>query len=132
VSKGLVRFSFRHFAFISDESSWAAEASECANEQNRFWDYYNKLFEEQGGESVGTFGRENLKRFATELDLDTTQFNQCLDSGKYSAKVRQETAQGRQAGVRSVPALFVNGQLIERASDYQVLRAAIEAALEER
>jgi protein-disulfide isomerase len=125
----LVRFAFRHFAFIGDESRWAAEAAECANEQDRFWDYYDKIFEEQAGENVGSFGRENLKRFADDLGLDTTQFNQCLDSGKYSAKVQQEIAQGRQAGVHSTPALLVNGRLIERGSDYQVLQAAIEAAL---
>jgi len=127
-----VRFVFRHFAFIGDESRWAAEASECANEQGRFWDYYDKLFEEQSGENVGTFGKENLKRFAAELGLDTERFNQCLDSGRYQTKVQQELIEGRQKGVRGTPTLFVNGQLIERGGDYQVLRAAILAALGDR
>jgi len=129
VSTGQVRFAFRHFAFIGEESRWAAEASECANEQGGFWDYYDKLFEEQAGENVGTFSTENLKRFAADLDLDTEQFNECLDSGKYEAKVEQETAQGWQEGVRGTPTLFVNGRLIEGGGDYQVLREAIEAAL---
>ncbi len=131
MSQGKVRFVFRHFAFIGDESLWAAEAAECANEQGRFWDYYDKLFEEQAGENIGAFSKENLKRFAAELGLDTKQFNRCLDSGKYSAKVQQETAQGRQKGVRGTPTLFVNGKLIEGGGDYQILRAAIEAALNE-
>jgi protein-disulfide isomerase len=126
---GLVRFAFRHLAFIGDESRWAAEAAECANEQDRFWDYYDKIFREQAGENVGAFSKENLKRFADDLGLDTIQFNQCLDAGKYSAKVQQETAQGRQAGIRSTPTLLVNGRLVESGSDYQVLQAAIEAAL---
>lgn len=129
MKQGRVRFTFRHFAFIGDESRRAAEASECANEQGRFWDYYSKVFEEQAGENVGAFSQENLKRFAAELDLDTGQFNQCLDSGRYSAKVQQETTQGQQEGVRGTPAVFVNGRLIERGGDYPVLRAAIEAAL---
>lgn len=129
MSTGQVRFAFRHFAFIGEESRWAAEASECANEQGGFWDYYDKLFEEQAGENVGTFSTENLKRFAADLDLDTEQFNECLDSGKYEAKVEQETAQGWQEGVRGTPTLFVNGRLIEGGGDYQVLREAIEAAL---
>ncbi|HHH41140.1 MAG TPA: hypothetical protein ENK56_03960 [Chloroflexi bacterium] len=127
-----MRFVFRHFAFIGDESRWAAEASECANEQGRFWDYYDKLFEEQSGENVGTFSKENLKRFAAELGLDTERFNQCLDSGRYQTKVQQELIEGRQKGVRGTPTLFVNGQLIERGGDYQVLRAAILAALGDR
>lgn len=132
VSKGQVRFVFRNFAFIGDESRWAAEASECANEQGRFWDYHDRLYEKQGGENVGTFSKENLKRFAADLGLDTAQFNPCLDSGKYTAKVQQELAQGRQAGVRGTPTVFVNGRLIEGGADYQVLRRTIELALGKR
>jgi protein-disulfide isomerase len=124
-----VLFAFRHFAFIGDESRWAAEATECANEQGRFWEYYDKLFEEQAGENVGAFSKENLKRFAAELGLDSRQFAQCLDTGKYTEKVQQETAQGWQAGVRGTPTLFVNGRLIEGMADYAVLRTAIEAEL---
>ena len=127
-----MRFAFRQFAFIGAESRWAAEASECANEQDRFWDYYDKLFEEQAGENVGAFGQENLKLFAADLGLDTEQFNQCLDTGKYREKVQQETTEGQQNGVRGTPTLFVNGQLIEQGADYQVLQAAIETALNQQ
>lgn len=126
---GQVRFAFRHFAFIGDESRWAAEAAECASEQGHFWDYYDKLFEEQAGENVGAFSRDNLKRVAADLGLDAEQFNQCLDSGKYQDKVQQETTEGQRLGVRGTPTLFVNGQLIRDGSNYQALQAAIEAAL---
>ena len=87
VSTGKVRFVFRHYAFLGQESRWAAEAAECANEQGRFWDYYEKLFTEQGGENVGVFSKPNLQRFAGELSLDTASFNKCLTSGKYTARV---------------------------------------------
>jgi protein-disulfide isomerase len=132
VDKGQVRFVFRHLAFIGAESLWAAEASECANEQGRFWDYHDKLFEEQAGENTGAFSQENLKRFAAELELDTQQFTQCLDSDKYRAKVQQEIDEAERLGVRSTPTLFVNGRLIENGANYQVLQAAIEAALAEK
>jgi protein-disulfide isomerase len=129
VDTGKARFVFRQLAFIGPESLWAAEAAECANEQGRFWDYHDKLFAEQAGENEGAFSRENLKRFAAELRLDTQQFNQCLDSDKYQAKVQQEIGQAEQLGVRSTPTLFVNGQLLRNGSDYQVLQTAITAAL---
>ena len=132
VSKEQVRFVFRNFAFIGNESRWAAEASECANEQGRFWDYHDQLYEKQGGENVGTFSKENLKRFAVDLGLNAEQFNPCLDSGKYAAKVQQELAQGRQEGVRGTPSVFVNGKLIEGGVDYQVLRRTIELVLGKR
>jgi protein-disulfide isomerase len=129
VEEGQVRFVFRHLAFLGAESQWAAEATECANEQGRFWDYHDKLFEEQGAENSGVFSRENLKRFAAELELDTEQFNQCLDSGKYRSKVQLETAEAGRLGVRSTPSLLVNGRVVENGSNYQVLQAAVEAAL---
>ena len=131
VQSGKVRFVFRQFAFLGDESQWAAEASECANEQGRFWDYYDKLYKEQNGENVGIFSKDNLNRFAIELELDTVKFNQCLDSGQYAEKVQQETQEGQQSGVRGTPTVFVDGQYLENGGSYQVLKAAVEAALSE-
>lgn len=129
VDSGKVRFAFRHLAFIGTESVWAAEATECANEQNRFWDYQDKLYQEQGAENSGTFSQENLKRFAADLKLDTQKFNECLDTNKYQAKIDQDMAEAQRLGVNSTPTLFVNGQLVRNGSDYQVLQAAVEAAL---
>lgn len=130
VQTGKVRFVFRHFAFLGDESQWAAEASECANEQGRFWDYYDKLYVEQNGENVGVFSKDNLKQFAVDLGLDTAGFNQCLDSGRYAEKVKQETLEGQQSGVRGTPSVFVNGQYIENGGNYQVLKSVLDAALD--
>lgn len=129
VQTGKVRFVFRQFAFLGDESQWAAEASECANEQGLFWIYYDKLYQEQNGENVGVFSKDNLKGFAADLGLDTAGFNQCLDSGRYTEKVQQETLEGQQAGVRGTPSVFVNGNYIEDGSNYLVLQAAVGAAL---
>lgn len=131
VQSGKVRFVFRQFAFLGDESLWAAEASECANEQGRFWDYYDKLYQEQNGENVGIFSKDNLKKFAVDLKLDIAGFNQCLDAGRYTDKVKQETQEGQQAGVRGTPSVFVNGQYIEEGINYPTLKAAVDAALGE-
>ena len=131
VQTGQVRFVFRQFAFLGDESQWAAEASECANEQGRFWEYYDKLYQEQNGENVGIFNKDNLNRFAIDLGLDTATFSQCLDSGRYAEKVQQETLEGQQAGVRGTPTVFIDGQYLENGGSYPVLKAAIEAALGE-
>lgn len=79
---------------------------------------------------MGAFSKENLKRFASDLELDRGLFDQCLDTGKYTEKVQQETAQGQKAGVRGTPALFVNGQLIDGGMDYEILKAAIDSELE--
>ena len=78
VPTGQVRFVYRHLAFLGNESTWAAEASECAEDQGRFWDYHDKLFDEQRGENQGAYSKDNLKRFAAEIGLDTDRFDSVL------------------------------------------------------
>jgi protein-disulfide isomerase len=129
VDQGQVRLVFRHLAFIGDESTWAAEASECANEQGAFWEYHDKLFAEQAGENEGAFSKDNLKRFAAELGLESGQFDECLDSGEYRSKVRDDVNEAQRRRINSTPSLLVDGRFIQNGSNYQVLQAAIEAAL---
>jgi protein-disulfide isomerase len=128
VDKGIVRFGYQHFAFLGQESQWAAQASECAADQGAFWPYHDYLYEHQAGENGGAFSQDNLKRFARELELDTDAFNTCLDSGKYSTTVGQETAYGQSLGVRGTPTFFVNGQLLVGAQPFEAFQKAIEAA----
>ncbi len=129
VDTGQVRFVYRHFAFLGDESTWAAEAAECADEQGRFWDYHDRIFAAQGAENSGAYSQENLKSFAAELGLDTERFNECIDTREYRSEVRQEYAEGQRLGVQGTPTLFVDGRLVRNGGDYDVLKAAIEAAL---
>jgi protein-disulfide isomerase len=127
--QGQVRFVYRHFAFIGEESIWAAEAAECANEQDRFWEYHDKLFDEQSAENQGAFSKDNLKRFAADLGLDTGQFNECLDAGRYRSVVQDEIEEAQRRRISSTPSVLVNGQLVQNWNNYQALQAAIEAAL---
>ncbi len=113
VAKGKVRFLFRHYAFLGSESVWAASASVCASEQGYFWDFHDKLFRNQRGEGRGAFRRENLKRFAQELKLDTAKFNECLDSRQYDKEVSDQTEQGKNRGVKVTPTIFINDYKLE-------------------
>jgi protein-disulfide isomerase len=128
VSKGQVRIVFHHFAFLGLESSWAAEASECAAEQGKFFEYHDKLFASQAGENKGAFSKDNLKRFGTELGLGPN-FASCVDSGRYAQAVRDDTKVGEGRGVQATPTLFVNGRKIEYAATIDQLRAVIDPIL---
>jgi len=94
VNKGLVSFVYRDFAFLGDESIKSAEAAKCADDQGKFWEYHDYLFTHQKGENQGNFSNKNLKSFASELGLNTTEFNKCLDSDKYKQAVLNETSAG--------------------------------------
>jgi protein-disulfide isomerase len=127
VSTGQVKVQARPIAIRGEESSLSAQAAECANDQGRFWDFHDTLYANQRGENKGAFSRENLKRFAEALELDTAAFDSCLDSGKHASKVRDDTEAAVQMGVNSVPTILVNGRAVSwRLED---LRAAIQEEL---
>ena len=125
----MVRIGYWYFAFLGQESQWAAEASECAAEQDAFWEYHDYLFDNHGGENREAFSKENLKRFAEELGLDTAASNECLDSGRYTEIMQQETTAGQQIGIRSTPSFLVSGQPVIGAQPFEVFEQVIEQEL---
>ena len=126
---GKVRFGYLHYAFLGPESQRAAEASECAAEQGAFWPYHDRLYERQAGENRGAFSQDNLKQFAVELGLDGRAFNACLDSGKYAAVVRADTAAGESLRVKGTPAFLANGRPLVGALPFEAFRQVIETEL---
>ncbi len=111
IKTGKVRFIYRSFAFLGQESLWAANAASCAGEQGKFWQYHDYLYSNQSGENQGAFSKDNLKSFAAALGLDKEKFNTCLDSEKYTDLIQKETKAGGEAGVQGTPANFINGTL---------------------
>ena len=126
---GKVRIVYRHFAFIGPESEWAAQAAECANDQDQFWAYTNYLFTHQIGENNGTFSKNNLKQFAATLGLDTAKFNACFDASKYAELVRQQSGEARARGVQSTPTFFINGKLLDTVPSKEQLAAYFDSLL---
>lgn len=105
-----IYFVFRDFP-ISDlhpQAQKAAEAGECAHEQGKFWPMHDKIFQNQENITVS-----DLKNYAIQIGLDTTKFNQCLDTSKYASEVRSDLVDGALAGVTSTPTFFINGSMVE-------------------
>lgn len=130
VAKGKVRWVYRDFAFLGQESNLASEAARCAADQGKFWEMHDYLFAHQSGENKGAFSKDNLKKFAQALGgLDQTKFNACLDSGKYTSAVQAETIGGQKAGVSGTPSNFINGVLSVGALPASQFVQLIEEAL---
>ncbi len=129
VKTGKVKFAYRDFAFLGQESNDSANAARCANEQGKFWEFHDKLFSSQSGENQGAFAKDKLKQFGKEVGLDAAKFNDCVDQNKYAKDVQADTDAGRTAGVTGTPAVFVNGKQISGAVPYSTVKAEIEAAL---
>lgn len=130
VNTGKVKFFWKDYAFLGQESFWAAEAARCANDQGKFWDYHDYLYSHQGAENSGAFSKAKLQAFAVALGLNSSQFNNCLNTDKYLAAIQQETQYGNSVGVQGTPTTFINGTLVSGAVPYSQLKSAIDAALE--
>jgi protein-disulfide isomerase len=129
VATGKAKLVWKQFPIEGDESVWAAEASECAAEQNAFWEYHDTLFLNRKGINVGTFVINNLKLFAKELDLDTEAFNACLDEGRYRDKIAADYADGRRREITGTPTFFVGQTNVVGAKPYSDFEKAIEDEL---
>lgn len=129
VDTGKVKFVWKDYAFLGQESTWSAQAARCAGDQGKFWQYHNYLYNHQGSENSGAFSTANLKKFAVAVGLNTGNFNTCLDSGKYASAVSDSTKYGSSIGVSGTPATFVNGTLIVGAVPYANIKSVIESAL---
>lgn len=128
--KGKINFIFRNFAFLGQESTWAAEAAECAGEQGKFWEYHNYLYSHQSGENKGAFSKDNLKEFAKTLTLpNTPQFDLCLDTDKYSQKISNDISDGQQLGINSTPTFFINGEKEVGVLTYDSFKSKIKPLL---
>jgi protein-disulfide isomerase len=129
VKTGKVKLSYKHFPFLGDESKWAAQAAECAADQNRFWDYHDTLFARQAGENAGGFTKDKLIALATEIKLNTDTFTQCLNGDKTLERVTADANEGNTLGVRGTPSFLINGKLLVGAQPFEAFKNAIEAAL---
>jgi protein-disulfide isomerase len=128
IAIGKIRFEYRDFAFIGDESKLAAEAALCAQDQGKFWEYHDALFANQRGENVGSFTPARLKRIAEVVGLDMGQFNSCLDSRQHQGEVEAMHQEAQNLGVNATPTFFVNGKKLQ-IRYYQDILNAIEAEL---
>jgi protein-disulfide isomerase len=131
VKTGKVKFSFKNYAFLGDESRWAAQAAECAADQGKFWEMHELLFTHQQGENTGTFTKENLINLAKEIKVDNSTFATCLNQDKTLDRVQADITEGNQVGVRGTPSFLLNGKLIVGAQPYATFKAAIDAALQQ-
>lgn len=135
LEKGTAVLAYRDLIIIDNfvpqghESKDAALAARCAGEQNQFWAYHDKLFENQKGENVGSFKVANLKKFAVDLKLNATQFNQCLEKRKYDAQVQADTTTAVSYGVGGTPTIFINGQFFKEWNNYPALKTFIESKI---
>lgn len=125
IKTGKAKLVYRDFPLEFHQfAQKAAEASECAHEQGKFWEYNEKLFENQQSLDI-----DSLKRYAQDLSLDSGKFNSCLDSGKMANEVKKDANDGAKAGVSGTPTFFVNGVQLVGAQPFEAFEQIITQQL---
>ncbi len=133
IDTGKVRLIYRDFPLLQIHAAAkpSALAAACAQEQGKFWEFHDKINEEQAKKGTGTveYGIVELKQWAAQIGVKTAQFNQCLDSKKYEARVDKDTADASTFGVSGTPSFFVNGEMLVGAQPYSTFKALIDSKL---
>lgn len=111
---------------IHPNAQKAAEASECAQDQNKFWEFHDKLFLNQA-----QLTPENLKSYARQVGMNGTLFDECFDSGKYASEVQEDSQLALSAGAEGTPTFFINGQRISGVIPRDTFRQIITQLLSE-
>lgn len=122
---GQIRFVYRNLPLTSihPEAFPSAVASLCAQDQNAFWPFHEKLF------SSADLGHEVYLQYAADLGLDVPSFEACLSSGKHDTAIFDDSDYAMSIGVGSTPTFFVNGYRVEGAYPLDYFKQVIDREL---
>jgi len=107
VTPGKVNLVFKDFPLNGPDSVLAAEASYCAEDQSKYWEYHDELYTNWGGERTGWINEESLNKFAVEVGLDLEEFYSCMNEHKYLSRVLDLEKFGRSIGIDATPSFLV-------------------------
>ena len=107
IDSGTINYVYRDFPLNGADSILAAEATHCANDQEKYWQYHNLLFENWAGENTGWITMNSLTQFAVELKLDISEFKDCLTSHKYYQKVIDNENYAKKININATPSFLI-------------------------
>ena len=107
IKTGKVKFVFKDFPLNGPDSILAAEASYCAHDQKKYWQYHDELYQNWGGERTGWITKESLEKFANSINLNLKDFNICMDEHKYQNKVISLYEFGKEIGIDATPSFLI-------------------------
>lgn len=102
----------------------ASLAAHCANEQGKFWEYHNALFQNQS-----KLEDSDLKDHAKALALDLQKFSTCFDQKKYVDSLERSRKEAEKAGIQATPSFIINGALVQGAQPFERFKEKIDKAL---
>jgi len=122
-----VRLVFKQMPLsIHADAFKAAQASVCAGDQGKFWEYHDILF------NASELSEQALRRYASDLGLRPSEFNTCLNSEVSATVVRKDMQEAMLAGVQGTPTYFVNGRIVKGMKSLEDFKSIIDQALRQK
>ncbi len=109
INNGKVKMIFKDFTIIGPDSINAAHGAHCANDQGKFWEYHDILYNNWTGENNGWASSINLLKFAQEIKLNIDEWSDCMIEAKHSQIITESSKNARELGITGTPAFFVIG-----------------------
>ena len=122
IDTGKIKFVYRDFPLdFHPQAKNSAEAAECADDQDKFWEFHDHLFLNQT-----KLADADLKKYAQALTLDASKFNECYDSKKYQALVDQSKQEAESLGISATPTFLINGTILQGAQPFEKFKERID------
>jgi len=122
---GKIRLVYRDFPLTSlhPEAEPAAEAANCAGEQNQYWPFHDRLM------GADQFGADVYLAYASSLKLDLVKFKECLTSNRFQTAIQNDASFGASLGITGTPTFFVNGIPLVGAQPFSTFKMVIDQEL---
>ena len=135
VETGKVKVIFKDFTIIGPDSITAAHAAHCADDQGKFWEYHDTLYDHWTGENNGWASSENLLQFAGNIGLNIDEFSNCMLDSKHTSIITNSNQDAKDLGLTGTPAFFIIGPdnkitKIVGAQPYDVFERIFNSELE--
>lgn len=129
--KDKARFVWNDFPLqaLHANALMAANAARCAEEQGKFWEYHDRLFEDQASWDKLAAPLNKFIAYADALDLEVNSFANCLDERKYQNKIMDDLREGQSNGVQATPVFFIGEKSLVGAQNNDVWDREIQEQL---
>jgi protein-disulfide isomerase len=132
IQTGKVKFAYRHFPLnFHTNAEKAALASECANEQGKFWDMHSKLFNEQNtwATQSSTDVVSTFNTYASSMGMDSSKFSSCMNDNKFMSNINEDKNAAQSLGISGTPTFYINGQVLNGAMPFSSFKTIIDQEL---
>jgi protein-disulfide isomerase len=134
IETGKANLVFMDLPFLGRDSITAAQATYCADDQGKYWEYHETLYNFQEAIDNGWASKDRLVSFAFNLDMNLDEFNDCMDSSKYAKRVKANYDESQRFGAEATPTFLIispDGAVkkITSAQPYSVFSQVIEPML---